>query len=108
MEDIFWNLDSACMSELDSLGKMSLKVPQFGNQRQAYQPMNEEEEEDNGLRSRLLRLSEMSLKKNWKISKGLLCYPFLYLLNAWISDEQRDPRLLLEASLLSYSKSLED
>lgn len=36
-------MDTACMSELDSQGKKTLKVPQFGNQRQAYQPMNEEE-----------------------------------------------------------------
>jgi hypothetical protein len=76
-------------------------------QRQAYQQMNEDDEE-NGLKSRLNLLAEMSLKRNWKISQGLLCYPFLYLLNIWLSDDQRDPRQLLENSLMSYCKSLEE
>jgi hypothetical protein len=36
-----------------------------------------------------------------------MCYPFLYLLNLWISDEL-DPRQLLETALANYSKGVEE
>lgn len=59
------------------------------------------------LLGKLDTLGEICLKRNWKISKGIMCYPFLYLLNLWIGDEL-DPRQLLETALLNYSKGIEE
>ena len=76
-------------------------------QRQAYQVMSEEQDEENVLLSKLGMLGEICLKRNWKISKGIMCYPFLYLLDLWIGEEL-DPRQLLETALLNYSKAIEE
>ena len=79
----------------------------MSTQRQAYQVMSEEQDEENVLLSKLGMLGEICLKRNWKISKGIMCYPFLYLLDLWIGEEL-DPRQLLETALLNYSKAIEE
>ena len=51
---------------------------------------------------------KVSLKRNWKYSRGLLCYPFLYFASCWMKEEQRDTKQLVEISLNWYFKGLEE
>jgi hypothetical protein len=52
-------------------------------------------------------MGQIALKRNWKVSRGLLCYPFLYYLTFWLRDSTRNTKSLLEHAVTTYSKTLE-
>ena len=38
---------------------------------------------------------KINLKRNWKYSRGVLCYPFLYYISCWMKEEQREQKQLI-------------
>ena len=108
LQNIFWNVETINKGQLEHKLKKIPAKDHTRAYRQGYHGLSQDSEDVYELIIKLNQMGQIALKRNWKVSKGLLCYPFLYYLTSWIKDSCKDTRVLLDDAVTCYCKILEE